>query len=91
MQGDRVGMAVDVEDMTCTYGVVASGAGRGVGAVVRRGVVEVSEVTPAGVPSRMVRFLVNGGWRWSQQPVPREGSSETWGHIGHPLREDPET
>ncbi|CAM5729182.1 hypothetical protein SALBM311S_08416 [Streptomyces alboniger] len=27
----------------------------------------------------------------SLQPVPREDSSETRGHIGHPLREDPET
>jgi hypothetical protein len=45
MKGDRVEIVVDVGDTTRTYEVVAERAGRRVETAVRRGVVEVSEVT----------------------------------------------
>jgi hypothetical protein len=48
VKGDRVEMVVDAGDTTRTYEVVASGARRGVETAVRRGVVEVSEVTRWG-------------------------------------------
>lgn len=48
MKGDRAEMVVDAGDTTRTYEVVASGARRGVETAVRRGVVEVSEVTRWG-------------------------------------------
>ncbi len=50
MKGDRVEMVVDAGDTTRTYEVVASGAGRRVETAIRRGVVEVSEVTRWGSP-----------------------------------------
>lgn len=61
MKGDRVETVVDAGDTTRTYEVVASRAGRGVETPVRRGVVEVSEVT--------LLALV-------EQPVPRQDASE---------------
>ena len=45
MKGDRVEIVVDAGDTTRTYEVIASRAGRRVETAVRRGVVEVSEVT----------------------------------------------
>ena len=50
MTGDRVEIVVDAGDTTRTYEVVASRAGRRVETAVRRGVVEVSEVTRWGSP-----------------------------------------
>lgn len=50
MKGDRVETVVDAGDTTRTYEVVASRAGRRVETAVRRGVVEVSEVTRWGSP-----------------------------------------
>lgn len=52
MKGDRVEMAVDAGEPTRTHEVVAGRAGRRVETAVRRGVVEVSEVTPVGPPRR---------------------------------------
>lgn len=52
MKGDRVETVVDAGDTTRAYEVVASGAGRRVETAVRRGVVEVSEVTRWGSPPR---------------------------------------
>jgi hypothetical protein len=48
VRGDRAEMVVDAGDTTRTYEVVAGGARRGVETAVRRGVVEVSEVTRWG-------------------------------------------
>jgi hypothetical protein len=50
VKGDRVEIVVDAGDTTRTYEVVASRAGRRVETAVRRGVVEVSEVTRWGSP-----------------------------------------
>lgn len=99
MKGDRVEIVVDAGDTTRTYEVVASRAGRRVETAVRRGVVEVSEVT-LGVPPRpsgsgggsvvrTARFMANRVLALVEQPVPREDSSEKPGHSGRPLREDP--
>ncbi|MFE6285348.1 hypothetical protein [Streptomyces sp. NPDC057877] len=80
MKGDRVEIVVDAGDTTRTYEVVASRAGRRVETVVRRGVVEVSEVTRRGTVVRTARFMANRVLALVEQPVPRQ-----------PLREDPET
>ncbi|MEV5357232.1 hypothetical protein [Streptomyces sp. NPDC052693] len=90
MRGDRVEMAVDAGDTTRAREEVASRAGRGVGRVVRRGVVEVSEVTrgqpltprrQGGARRSSVR---RGAWRTgvpvpAGQPVPRQRSPEEAG------------
>ncbi|MGW2636770.1 hypothetical protein [Streptomyces sp. NPDC001348] len=90
MKGDRVEIVVDAGDTTRTYEVVASRAGRRVETAVRRGVVEVSEVTRNGSVVRTARFMANRVLALVEQPVPREDSSEKQGHSGRPLREDPE-
>ncbi|MBQ1091193.1 hypothetical protein [Streptomyces sp. B93] len=83
-KGDRVEIVVDAGDTTRTYEVVASRAGRRVETVVRRGVVEVSEVTRRGSVVRTARFMANRVLALVEQPVPREAAEK-------PLREDPET
>jgi hypothetical protein len=91
VKGDRVEIVVDAGDTTRTYEVVASRAGRRVETAVRRGVVEVSEVTRNGSVVRTARFMATRVLALVEQPVPREDSSEKAGHTGLPLREDPET
>jgi hypothetical protein len=91
VKGDRVEIVVDAGDTTRTYEVVASRAGRRVETAVRRGVVEVSEVTRNGSVVRTARFMATRVLALVEQPVPREDSSEKAGQTGRPLREDPET
>ncbi|MEV1067267.1 hypothetical protein [Streptomyces sp. NPDC050263] len=91
MKGDRVEIVVDAGDTTRTYEVTASRAGRRVESAVRRGVVEVSEVTRTGTPVRTARFMANRVLALVEHPVPREDSSEKPVWTGHPFREDPET
>jgi hypothetical protein len=76
VKGDRVEIVVDAGDTTRTYEVVASRAGRRVETAVRRGVVEVSEVTRNGSVVRTARFMANRVLALVEQPVPREDSSE---------------
>jgi hypothetical protein len=57
MKGDRVEIVVDAGDMTRTYDVVATRAGRRVEVSIGRGVVEVVEVTRNGAPVRTARFM----------------------------------
>ncbi|MFE9110786.1 hypothetical protein ACFYN9_14345 [Streptomyces collinus] len=76
MKGDRVEIVVDTGDTTRTYDVVASRAGRRVETTVRRGVVEVSEVTRSGRVVRTARFMANRVLALVEQPVPREESSD---------------
>jgi hypothetical protein len=90
VKGDRVEIVVDAGDTTRTYEVVASRAGRRVETAVRRGVVEVSEVTRNGSVVRTARFMANRVLALVEQPVPREDSSEKPGRTGHPVGEDPE-
>jgi hypothetical protein len=91
VKGDRVEIVVDAGDTTRTYEVVASRAGRRVETAVRRGVVEVSEVTRSGTVVRTARFMANRVLALVEQPVPREDGSEQKGHGGRPLGDDPET
>ncbi|MDI3407160.1 hypothetical protein [Streptomyces cavernicola] len=77
MKGDRVEIVVDAGDTTRTYEVVASRAGRRVETSVRRGVVEVSEVTRNGTAVRTARFMAARVLALVEQPVPREEASET--------------
>ncbi|MFF3720190.1 hypothetical protein [Streptomyces prasinus] len=77
MKGDRVEIVVDAGDTTRTYEVTASRAGRRVETAVRRGVVEVSEVTRTGTPVRTARFMANRVLALVEHPVPRIDSSET--------------
>ncbi|MDR2988690.1 MAG: hypothetical protein LBV34_28030 [Nocardiopsaceae bacterium] len=57
MKGDRVEIVVDAGDVTKTYDVRATKAGRRVEVVLRRGQVEVSELTRSGTPVRTARFM----------------------------------
>jgi hypothetical protein len=88
VKGDRVEIVVDAGDTTRTYEVVASRAGRRVETAVRRGVVEVSEVTRSGSVVRTARFMATRVLALVEQPVPREDSSER-PVSGRPVRDDP--
>ncbi|HXP22175.1 MAG TPA: hypothetical protein VN840_21205 [Streptosporangiaceae bacterium] len=59
MKGDRVEIVVDAGEVTKTYDVVATRAGRRVEVVTRRGVVEVSELTRGGTAVRTARFMAS--------------------------------
>ncbi|MFE7122305.1 hypothetical protein ACFU99_43450 [Streptomyces sp. NPDC057654] len=85
MKGDRVEIVVDAGDTTRTYDMVASRAGRRVETAVRRGVVEVSEVTRSGSVVRTARFMATRVLALVEHPVPRVDDTE------RPLREDPKT
>ncbi|MEV0276172.1 hypothetical protein AB0I22_07270 [Streptomyces sp. NPDC050610] len=85
MKGDRVEIVVDAGDTTRTYDMVASRAGRRVETAVRRGVVEVSEVTRSGSVVRTARFMATRVLALVEHPVPRIDDTE------RPLREDPKT
>jgi hypothetical protein len=87
MKGDRVEIVVDAGDTTRTYEVVASRAGRRVETAVRRGVVEVSEVTRSGTVVRTARFMANRVLALVEQPVPRDDDADR----ERPLREDPKS
>jgi hypothetical protein len=76
VKGDRVEIVVDAGDSTRTYDVVATRAGRRVETAVRRGVVEVSEVTRNGTPVRTARFMATRVLALVEQPVPRAGAGE---------------
>jgi hypothetical protein len=76
MKGDRVEIVVDAGDTTRTYEVVASRAGRRVETAVRRGVVEVSEVTRSGSVVRTARFMATRVLALVEQPVPREDTAD---------------
>ncbi len=56
----------------------------------RRGVVEVSEVTRSGSVVRTARFMANRVLALVEHPVPRVEESEAAGAAGErPLRDDP--
>ena len=77
MKGDRVEIVVDAGDTTRTYEVIATRAGRRVETAVRRGVVEVSEVTRSGTAVRTARFMANRVLALVEHPIPREDPSVT--------------
>ncbi|KNE80211.1 MULTISPECIES: hypothetical protein [Streptomyces] len=76
MKGDRVEIVVDAGDTTRTYEMTAGRAGRRVETAVRRGVVEVSEVTRNGTPVRTARFMANRVLALVEHPAPRIDESE---------------
>ena len=57
MKGDRIEIVIDTGEATRTYELVATRAGRRVETAVRRGVVEVTEVTRSGAVVRTARFM----------------------------------
>jgi hypothetical protein len=59
MKGDRVEIVIDAGDVTKTYEVAATRAGRRVEVVSRRGMVEVSELTRGGTAVRTARFMAS--------------------------------
>ncbi|HEU4946941.1 MAG TPA: hypothetical protein VFT31_07290 [Kribbella sp.] len=59
MKGDRVEIVVDIGDATRTYEVTATKAGRRVETAVRRGLVEVTELTRSGAVIRTARFMAS--------------------------------
>ncbi len=59
MKGDRVEIVVDAGDVTKTYDVSATRAGRRVEVVNRRGMIEVSELTRGGTAVRTARFMAS--------------------------------
>lgn len=78
MKGDWVEIVVDAGDTTRTYEMAATRAGRRVETQVRRGVVEVSEVTRNGSVVRTARFMANRVLALVEHPIPREdGTAET--------------
>ncbi|NGN65789.1 hypothetical protein G5C51_18050 [Streptomyces sp. A7024] len=85
MKGDRVEIVVDAGDTTRTYQMVASRAGRRVETSVRRGVVEVSEVTRSGSVVRTARFMSTRVLALVEHPVPR------WEESEQPLGDVPRT
>ena len=72
MKGDRVEIVVDVGDATRTYEVVATKAGRRVETAVRRGLVEVTELTRSGAAVRTARFMASRVVALVKHPV-KEG------------------
>lgn len=65
-------IVVDAGDTTRTYEMTASRAGRRVETQVRRGVVEVSEVTRSGSVVRTARFMASRVLALVEHPVPRQ-------------------
>ncbi|CAL9374599.1 MULTISPECIES: hypothetical protein [Streptomyces] len=76
MKGDWVEIVVDAGDTTRTYEMAATRAGRRVETQVRRGVVEVSEVTRSGTVVRTARFMANRVLALVEHPVPREDAAQ---------------
>jgi hypothetical protein len=81
MKGDRVEIVVDAGDTTRTYEVVATKAGRRVEINVRRGLIEVTEVTRSGTPVRTARFLSSRVLALVEQPVPRDHRHDERSHA----------
>src|ERR1700731_4144745 len=71
MKGDKVEIVVDAGDVTKTYEVAATRAGRRVEVVNRRGMVEVSELTRGGAPVRTARFMASRVIALVEHPAPR--------------------
>ncbi|GAA3632028.1 hypothetical protein ACLIYM_08965 [Streptomyces fenghuangensis] len=76
MKGDWVEIVVDAGDTTRTYEMAATRAGRRVETQVRRGVVEVSEITRSGTVVRTARFMANRVLALVEHPVPREDTAQ---------------
>jgi hypothetical protein len=69
MKGDWVEIVIDAGEVTRTYEVIATRAGRRVEITTRRGVVEVTEVTRTGSPVRTARFMASRVLALVEHPV----------------------
>lgn len=89
MKGDRVEIVVDAGDVTKSYDVSATRAGRRVEVVTRRGVVEVSEVTRGGTAVRTARFMANRVIALVEHPAARRAARARYdGEAGQAARAD---
>lgn len=70
VKGDWVEIVVDAGDTVRTYEMRADRAGRRIETQVRRGVVEVSEVTRNGAVVRTARFMANRVLALVEHPMP---------------------
>jgi hypothetical protein len=70
VKGDRVEVVVDAGDVTRTYEIEATRAGRRVEVVNRRAMIEVSEVTRGGTPVRTARFMASRVIALVEHPAP---------------------
>ncbi|HUZ51418.1 MAG TPA: hypothetical protein VMU94_02665 [Streptosporangiaceae bacterium] len=82
MKGDRVEIVVDAGDVTKTYDVQATRAGRRVEVVTRRGLVEVSELTRSGTPVRTARFMAGRVIALVEHPAGSRGTRAAGGSQG---------
>jgi hypothetical protein len=82
MRGDRVEIVIDAGDQTKTYEVTATKAGRRVEVLIRRGLVEVNEVTRGGTVVRTARFMTSRVLALVEHPAPRQPADRAAGDVG---------
>jgi hypothetical protein len=75
VRGDRVEIVIDAGGEAKTYEVTATKAGRRVEVVIRRGLVEVNEVTRGGTVVRTARFMTSRVLALVEHPAPRHPSA----------------
>lgn len=76
MKGDKVEIVIDAGSASRTYHVEATRAGRRVDVAIRRGIVEVTEVTRNGTPVRTARFMSNRVIALVEHPAPAQQQGE---------------
>ena len=92
MKGDKVEIVVDAGDVTKTYEVAATRAGRRVEVVNRRGLIEVSELTRGGSAVRTARFLAGRVIALVEHPAPRRpAAAQADGRAARTVAADGET
>jgi hypothetical protein len=92
MKGDKVEIVVDAGDVTKTYEVAATRAGRRVEVVNRRGLIEVSELTRGGSAVRTARFLAGRVIALVEHPAPRRPApAHPDGRVAGTVAADAET
>lgn len=72
MKGDKVEIVIDAGSSSRSYLIEATRMGRRVEVAIRRGVVEVTEVTRGGTPVRTARFMSNRVIALVEHPASRE-------------------
>jgi hypothetical protein len=91
MKGDKVEIVVDAGDVTKTYEVAATRAGRRVEVVNRRGLIEVTELTRGGSAVRTARFLAGRVIALVEHPAPRRPAVHPDGRAARTVAGDGET
>jgi hypothetical protein len=81
VKGDWVEIVVDTGGETRTYEVKAAKAGRRVEVVVRRGLVEVSELTRGGTVVRTARFMASRVVAVVEHPAARRPAADPAGRA----------